>query len=285
VRFTPEKTEKREERNKSENGQVEYPEEAQVKTTARVCLVFLLVAVIIFAGCTQRPAPLESVPQPSFTTTIPETGISPVISPRVSPTTPEITPYPTTLPTKTPAPADPTDISQITFLPYSDDDFSMDYPSTWTVATSLYTPYQVGPFYLYDDPRLNKPYRVVTFTSPDNTKKVVALTQDFTYAGVFLLNPTVDWARGMFQRDYPDLTPVNYLGNYKYFSTGNTMASSYEVKLPRTSPYYPSAYSVKTMVTTRNVYNFGFFTDTTTFDTYRNLEERIISSIKTKNPV
>jgi hypothetical protein len=253
--------------------------------TTGMCLVFLLVFVIVTAGCIQQQIPSPPVPETTFTTIVPEPVFSPVIPPLVIPPTLNSTPYPTIIPTKTPPPADPTDITEITFLQYSDDDFSMDYPSTWTVASSVYTPFQVGPFYLYDDPRLNKPYRVITFTSPDNTKKVVALTQDFTYAGVFLLNPTVDWARGMFQRDYPDLTPVNYLGNYKYFSTGNTMASSYEVKLPGTSPYYPSAYSVKTVVTTRNVYNFGFFSDTTTFDTYQNLEERIISSIKTKNPV
>ena len=255
-----------------------------MKNTHRVCLVFLLVSLIVTAGCTRQQAAVPPVPEQTFPPTIPETSISPVITPRTIPATTEITPYPTAIPTKTPPPADPTDVSEIDFSQYSDSDFSMDYPATWTIATSVYTPYPVGPFYLYDDPRLNQPYRVVTFTSPDNTKKVVALTQDFTYAGVFLLNPTVDWARGMFQRDYPDLTPVNYLGNYKYFSTGNTMASTYEVKLPQTSSYYPSAYSVKTIVTTRNVYNFGFFTDTATFDTYQNLEERIISSAKTRNP-
>ena len=116
-------------------------------------------------------------------------------------------------------------------------------PGHW--PTSYSTPYPVGPFYLFDDPRLNPPYRVVTFTSPDSTKKIVALTQDFERAGIYVLNPTIDWGKAMFERNYPDLSPANYLGNYKYFSGGNTMASSYDVLLPKGSGYYPSAYSGK----------------------------------------
>jgi hypothetical protein len=130
--------------------------------------VLLLVFLIFTAGCARQQTPVVAIPQPTFTT-IPETSISPVITPLVIPTTPEITPYSATIPTRIPVEADPVDIQQITFSQYSDDDFSMDYPSSWTIASSVYTPYQVGPFYLYDDPRLNKPYRVVTFTSPDNT--------------------------------------------------------------------------------------------------------------------
>jgi hypothetical protein len=282
------RTKKREERNKKENdkGRIHQNRLPAMKNNYPVFLVFLLIAIIFSAGCTRQASPAAPVPEPAFTTPVTATVISPETTPRVILTTPTVTPTPPVIPTKTPTPGpDPTDVSQITFSPYSDSDFSMDYPSTWTVATSVFTPYHVGPFYLYDDPRLNQPYRVVTFTSPDNTKKVVAMTQDFRNAGTFLLNPTVDWARAMFQRDYPDLTAVNYLGNYKYFSTGNSMASSYEVKLPVTAAYYPSAYSVKTIVTTRNIYNFGFFTTTQSFSTYQDLEERIMSSIKINNPV
>jgi hypothetical protein len=111
----------------------------------------------------------------------------------------------------------------------------------------------------------------------------VALTQDFSQAGRFVLNPTIDWAKAMFEKNYPDLSPLNYLGNYKYFSSGNTMASTYDVTLPKGSRYYPSAYSVKTIITTRHVYNFGFFTDTENFTPYQTLKERILSSITTNN--
>ena len=213
------------------------------------------------------PVPAPALPAVTTSTIIPA---APAII-----TTTTVIPITTLLPER-----DPTDVSEITFLHYSDGDFSVDYPSTWTIATSDYTPFPVGPFRLYDDPRLNKPYRIITITSPDATKKFVALTQDFERAGIFVLNPTIDWGKAMFGRDYPNLDPANYLGNYKYFSGGNTMASTYDVTLPQGAGYYPSAYSVKTMITTRRVYNFGFFTDTENFMNYRNLKDRIFSSVK-----
>jgi len=249
-------------------------------------LIFLLIAVMLMAGCVRPTTPAASVPAPAITPSIPIPAISAVILPSIIPTTPTVTPTTSIVPVKTLLPkGDPTDVSEITFLYYSDGDFSMDYPSTWIPATSVYTPYPVGPFYLYEDPRLNTPYRVVTFTSPDTTKKIVALTQDFEQPGSFVLNPTIDWGRAMFERDYPDLSAVNYLGNYKYFLSGNTMGSTYDVTLPKGSKYYPPSYSIKTVVTRRHVYNFGFFTDTDNFTIYKNLKERIISSIKTNDAV
>jgi hypothetical protein len=243
-------------------------------------LIFLILAAIFSAGCT-NPAPVPPAPAPVFTTPVPTPAVPVVTTISLVPTTPPVTQAPTIVPKTTLIPrADPADVSEITFLHYSDGDFSMDYPSTWTLATSYSTPYPIGPFYLVDDPRLNPPYRVVTFTSPDSTKKIVALTQDFERAGIYVLNPTIDWGKAMFERNYPDLSPANYLGNYKYFSGGNTMASSYDVLLPRGSGYYPSAYSVKTVITVRRVHNFGFFTDTENFQKYQNLKERIFASIK-----
>jgi hypothetical protein len=247
-------------------------------------LIFFLIVVILTAGCIHQTTPGASVVAPTITISTPTTAVSSVIPDTVIPATSAVTPTTSIVPIKTLLPeADPTDISKITFLHYSDGDFSMDYPSTWTITTSDRTPHPVGPFYLYDDPRLSTPYRVVTFTSPDKTKKFVALNQDFSQAGRFVLNPTIDWAKAMFEKNYPDLSPLNYLGNYKYFSSGNTMASTYDVTLPKGSRYYPSAYSVKTIITTRHVYNFGFFTDTENFTTYQNLKERILSSITTNN--
>jgi hypothetical protein len=244
--------------------------------------VLLVIGVIFTAGCT-RQAPREApVPVPALTTPVPTVTISSVTTTTIIPTLPPtaVTTPLVTVTTLLPQP-DPTDVSEITFTDYSDSDFSVEYPSTWTTDTSITTPYPVGPFYLYNDPRFNEPYRVVTFTSPDTTKKFVALTQDFEQAGIFTLNPTIDWSRAMFQRDYPDLSAANYLGNFKYFSTGNAMASSYDIVLPETTSYYPSAYTVEAVVTRRHAYYFGFFTDTRNFSTYRNLRDIMMSSIKT----
>lgn len=243
----------------------------------------LFIAVILTMGCTSQTATPPSVPAPAPTTPVPATASQPVIAtPSTIPTLAAVTTTTEVISVTTPLPQpDPADVSKITFSYYSDSDFSVEYPSTWSTETSIFTPYPVGPFYLYDDPRLNEPYRVVTITSPDNTKKFVALTQDFESAGSLRLNPTIAWCKAMFQRDYRDLSAANYLGNFRYFSTGNAMASSYDVVLPERTRYYPSAYSIKAVVTQRHAYYFGFFTDTGNFSRYRNLKDIVISSVKT----
>jgi hypothetical protein len=266
------------------------PEQYHVKSMRNysgIILVFLVIAVIFAAGCTSQTAPAAPVPTPVPTTIVPATARPTVITTPVIPTpSPIVTTIPTVVPVTTLLPqADPTDVSEINFSYYSDSDFSVEYPSAWTTATSMYTPYSVGPFYVYDDPRLTEPYRVVTITSPDTTKKFVALTQDFEQAGDYSLNPTIAWCKAMFQRDYRDLSAANYLGNFKYFSTGNAMASSYDVTLPEGTRYYPSAYTIKAVVTRRHAYYFGFFTDTQNFSTYRNLKDVMISSVKTTDTV
>ena len=246
-------------------------------------LIVLVIVVIFSAGCINQPAPEVSVPVPTLTTPVPTTA-----SPSVTITSIIPTPLPTVAATTAVVPittqvpeADPTDMAEITFEYYYDNDFSVEYPSTWTIADSTEPPYSVGPFYIYDDPHFTPSYRVVTFTSPDTTKKFVALTQDFERAGTFTLNPTIAWSREMFQRDYKDLSAVNYLGNYKYFSSGTGMASSYDVTLPEGTQYYPSAYTIETIVSQLHAHNFGFFTDTANFNKYRNLKEIMIGSVKT----
>ena len=255
-----------------------------MKQYSGIILVFLVIVVIFSAGCTNQPAPEVSVPVPTPTTPVPTTAspsvtitsIFPTPHPTVNSTTPVVVPVTTQVPE-----ADPTDVSAITFEFYYDNDFSVEYPSSWTIENSIYPPYPVGPFYADNDPHFNPQYRVVTFTSPDYTKKFVALTQDFERAGTFTLNPTIEWARQMFQRDYKDLSAATYLQNYKYFASGTGMASSYDVTLPEGTHYYPSAYTIKTIVSLHSEHNFGFFTDTANFNKYRNLNEIMISSVKT----
>ncbi len=248
-----------------------------------IILAFLVTTVIFSAGCTNQPAPEVSVPSAISTTPVPTTASPPVTTTTILPTTsPEVTTTPAVIATETTLlpPADPTDVSKITFEFYYDNDFNVEYPSTWAIETPIETPYNVGPFYAYNDPHFKTPYRFVTITSPDQTKKFVALIKDFERAGTFTLNPTIERYRQMFQRDYRDLAAANYLGNYKFFAIGTGMAASYDVVLPEGTTYYPSAYTIKTVVSQRREYDFGFFTDTENFNKYRNLKEIMISSVR-----
>jgi len=265
-------------------------------------LGFLFIALIFAAGCTDQT--VEPVQTPSPTTVIPATAITPGTT-EIPPVTPDVTTptSPRAIPTLSPK-ADPADVSEINFSYYSDRDFSMYYPSAWNVSTSYYTPYicenvldpqrtdyhicyrnetaSIGPFSFYDSDIYKKQYRVVTLTSPDSALKFGALIKDYIdgRTGIYRLSPTFEWSKSLFESNYPDLLSSMYISNYKYFSDGNTMTATYDVRLPADSDYAPSAYTTKTFVTTHHLYEFGFFTDTENFSKYQNLKEKMISSIK-----
>jgi len=267
---------------------------------SEIFLILLCMAVIFSAGCTNQTLSSQSPPTPTPTTVIPT--ITPNVTTANATTSTSIIPIVT--PTQKP---DPTDVSEITFSRYSDSDFSVDYPSTWIITHSLYTPYycksvldssrkdfhvcfenetkSIGPFSFYEDDNLKKPYRIVTFMSADGELKFVSFTSDFldTMSGYWRLNPNMDWARGEFELRYPGLTSSTYITNYKYFKSENVLASTFDVKLPEGTKYLPSAYSEKAVVTMHHVYNFVFITNNKNFDKYKNLKERIISSIKTND--
>jgi hypothetical protein len=205
----------------------------------------------------------------------------------------------------TPAPEpDPTDVSKITFLRYSDSDFSVDYPSTWTVTTSTYTPYycknevdierayyrvcyqdemkSIGPFSFYpDDDLFKSPSRVVMMRSADGTLKFAAFTRDFLdhLTGNVIVVPSFAWVRDEFQKTYPDLYAINYVANYREFSTGNAMALSSDVIVP--TDHFPPAYTKEVIITVHHLHRFAFITDTENFTRYQNLRERMFSSIRT----
>ena len=282
-----------------------------MKNYSGIILVFFCIAVIFSAGCTSQPASSASAPEPTLPVSVSTPAVTSEITTSViTAITPDgtisnaTTMVPTMTPTQKP---DPTDVSEINFLHYSDSDFTIDYPSTWTITNSTYTPYycksvldtsrkdyhvcfenetkSIGPFSFYEDDSVKKPYRIVTFTSADGNLKFVAFTQDFldTMSGHWRLNPNMDWARSEFNIRYPDLTASTYITNYKYFQSENVLTSTFDVKLPENSKYYPSAYTEKAVVTMHHVYTFAFITDNENFDRYRNLKERMISSIKTND--
>jgi hypothetical protein len=212
------------------------------------------------------------------------------------------------VPNGTPTPeADPADVSRIKFSQYSDEDFSIDYPSTWKVTTQTYIPYfcqnnvdisssdyhvcyqnetaKIGPFIFYETYYTKKPARIVTFTSADGKLKFVSFTKDFidSVTGNLMLNPTSEWSRELFNSDYPDVAASNAMGNFKYFASGNSMASSYDVIMPKDSKYYPLAYTMKNVVTVHHLYSFVFITNIENFSKYTDLKEWIIGSIITND--
>lgn len=264
-------------------------------------LFFLCMAAVVAAGCTDQTLPYASIPATTPTAPIPLTEITTLVIPT---TNQGETKIPTIVPRTTLSPtADPTDVAAITFMHYSDNDFSVDYPASWNITFSAYHRYfcqnvfddsrtnyhvcyenetkSIGPFNFYEDDTLRKPSRVVTFTSADGTLKFVSFTSDFldTVTGNGRRNSSVEWVRIEFDMRYPDLSASSYVTNTKFFRSGNFLISRFDVILPEGTDYYPTAYTGESIITLHRVYAFAFTTDTKNFDRYRNLKDRIISSI------
>ncbi len=277
---------------------------------------------MLMAGCTQSPGAIPSATTPVTTmnktlneSRVVVSNVTPVSIPTAtSSRTISVISTKTTMSviintTAVIKNADPADVSKIKFLRYSDDDYSAEYPSAWTVENSVYTPYfcdntvdisspayhlcyqnetkTIGPFFFYDDSNYNKSSRVVTFTSGDKKLKFVSFTKDFAGASIgnSVLKPTDGWCKAQFQLNFPDLAPSNFVGNYKYFASGNTMASTYDTVMANGSKYYPYplAFTKKDVITTHHWYSFGFITDYENFNKYQDLKNYIISSVITKD--
>ncbi|PKL70614.1 MAG: hypothetical protein CVV30_04490 [Methanomicrobiales archaeon HGW-Methanomicrobiales-1] len=280
-----------------------------MKNFSAIVLLVLFLGILFATGCMSQPDPpvVSMTPTPVFpTTTLAAINNSSAI-PQTTPIQ-VITKSP--IPTKTPLPkADPTDVTRIDFLHYSDNDFSLDYPSAWNVTTATYIPYYctnyldtdstiykvcyqnetklIGPFNFYEDNNVKKQRRIVTFTSADGRIKLVAFSADFSDGlnGMVLVNQDLEWCKAQFEYNYPDLTGYasKYVGNYAFLTSGNTRISFYDVTMAKGTAYYPLAYTKKTMVTMRHWYSFGFITDNNNFDKYRNLKAYIFSTIRTND--
>jgi len=232
---------------------------------------------------TQTPSPIATIETAIPTTTVAIVNQTPVANP------------------------DPIDVSKIQFTKYSDNDFSLEYPSTWNVSKSTYTQYictpgsmtnmpavsntttmcyynevqTIGPFDFgeYSD-QMKKPARIVKFTSADGTHKVVAFTEDFldNQNGNWIINPDLGWVQNLVLSDYPDVG-FDEIGGYQYNQNGNTMCVRYTVTTTKSSAVYPLAFAMKSYVTMHHDYYFAYISNVTDIQKYHDLEEYIISSI------
>ncbi|WP_321506813.1 hypothetical protein [uncultured Methanoregula sp.] len=261
-------------------------------------LLLLLSGFIASTGCTSlqspedKPAITPAAPAPAnITIKIMATNATTAVTTKTTPATKKnIT---TATPTAQP---DPMDVSQVRFVRYSDNDFSLEYPSAWTVTNSTYAAnscvssavkrcYQkeiktIGPFDFNDDSRLKKISRIITFTSADHRQKVVAFTSDFldNTNGNYVLNPSIEWCKDLVTANFVDV-PGSAVGDYQYSQSGSTMTSVYTVTMPKGSAAYPLAYAMKNFVTIHHRYYFAFISDTDNLEKYHNLRDRIFSSI------
>lgn len=60
------------------------------------------------------------------------------------------------------------------------------------------------------------------------------------------------------------------------------MASTYDVTIPHNSGYSPVTYTEEIVVTNNRIYEFAFIDHGQNVDSYNNLKQYIMSSLKTK---
>jgi hypothetical protein len=168
--------------------------------------------------------------------------------------TPVVTPY-------------PTDISNIAFTQYTDDNFNAKYPSDWNVTYSTVSDPKSSPF--------------VNFTSPDGTMALLSFVANFPpgETGDWRVNPDGKWIYDEFDSNYPGLSAENCISNYKYFKDGNAMAATYDATIPVGSQFYPLTYTEETIVNSNRLLQFKFINRNKNPDAYNNLKEYIMSSI------
>ncbi len=262
--------------------------------------VILLACLLLLSGCiqtpVQNPTPTATIPvSPAPATATPGTTVPETSVPATTTVVPATL---TETPAATPAPTpEPVDVSKIKFVQYADSDFAMDYPATWNITRTTYYSSictstensrcfaneikNIGPFNFSESSVLKKPSRITRFESPDGRLKVVAFVSDFrdSVTGLYQINPDIAWVMNRVHAIFPDVSGLAAVSDYKYDRSANAMTFSYTVILPKLTEDYPLAYASENFVTVHRDYEFVFMTDNEDFLKYRNLRERILSSI------
>jgi hypothetical protein len=176
-----------------------------------------------------------------------------------------------------PIPTSETNISKITFSRYSDNDITLDYPSTWEIkkSTADYTNNELSSRDIF-----KQPARIVSFESEDNKTKLVVTTLDFISAGNWIVNPNIDWTRNSVTNQFPDVNGAAAVINFKYFKDDKrNIVETFDVILPKSSKWYPYSYSEKAIVTLHREYLIKFIAEDGNIENYKNIRDVVFSSI------
>jgi hypothetical protein len=164
------------------------------------------------------------------------------------------------------------------YLLYSDTDFSIEYPSNWTVSstTTTYDGTNLAPFETFVAGT-----RQVTF-SDGNSTSFVALTTDKVNA-----RQTTSWypdfnkVADLLTLHYDDVQGAKLIRNYQTFKTEvyRTPYIRFDVILPDYSKYYPLEYTEQDMISFSHFYTFQFTTSGTLSD-YSGMKDHMFATLK-----
>ena len=260
-----------------------------MKCIFAVILSLLFIALLV-AGCINNDTGMalpsnQSAGKQNLTTTINASAIK-TLPPK--PTPGKATKVAAGTPTKTTTvvTADPTDPSNISFLHYSDGNFSVEYPQRWSITNASYSAPACsaqssgcsvstitisGTF--YGD--LNG--IITRFTSADKKLVFEAYASDYHYpmTGNYRLVPGRGWAEYEINVNHRNYASDAIMADFSSTRTGNGMTGIYFVNVPGGS----LSYTRYTIVTLHHVYQFTFSSDTATFNRYAALRDTMAGTI------
>jgi hypothetical protein len=151
-----------------------------------------------------------------------------------------------------PEPSNPADL---VFQHYSDQNFGIDYPTTWKVSRSGF----------------------VELTSASGRVSFTAEVSDFLpgLAGNFRLNPDISAVQNILSHEFPAYDPHNLISNYQSTTIRGIPATIYSVNVPDGS----EAYTRYIMVTLHHAYWFTFSSDPATFNQVGPLRDYMFNTL------
>jgi hypothetical protein len=218
---------------------------------------------VVTAEPTNEPGPLPTM-APLSTPVLPVTTQATyhtIIPPGTPAYISTVTQYPQPVyhspsyPVTPPSGPEPSDPASIVFLHYSDQNFAVDYPSSWNITRAG----NVG------------------FRSASGRVEFIAEISDFLpgYEGNIRLNPDIAGVQEMVTREFPGYNAQNIIYNYQNTVINGVPATEYSVRIPDG----PVAYRRYLFVTLHHGYQFTFTSDPATFDEEAPLREYMFGTL------
>jgi hypothetical protein len=285
----------------------------------RSVLVLLIVSLLLCSGCSSQisqagnminPTPVKNTPvkTPTLSPTVSvteEIAEEPMQEPEPVIATPTPTPVPRRtaeptptsaqgyiLPDKTPSvaptpiPVDLKNTSTVNLTRYSDDDFIINYPGSWTVTneTSLSTVARESRI-LYAVYTFKPDTRVVEFESGEGVS-FTATISDFTIPGNFDLDKRIEWAGNTITPRFNDVAGLSHLTNFEVrYTEFKTPYVIFDVIVPEGSVYFPYAYTERDIVSFNHFYTFQFNAERGNLTEYKELKDTMFASLMTEERI
>jgi len=262
-------------------------------------IMLLVVCMVLLCGCTAvNPAgfvPLPSIANPNATPVITATPTKPLVTPEmiiptiITPVPTEVitaVPTPTPKPTRAPRLREPTPTPAPTmnqtnpYLHYSDADFSVEYPSNWTVEANTVTTQMTR---LNERLRMRGDTRQVVFNGGNASIGFVVTTTDLLVPGSEILKPDINVVSDMVTQQFVDVSGWSAVSNYvvKYTAMYKTPMLQFDVIVPASSKSYPLTYTERDFVSYSHYYSMRFSTPGNPED-YKEIKKHIFDTLQTE---